>query len=179
MCCLFGNNCRNDCPRNRSPFPRGGTGIVGPRGPQGPQGPRGETGATGASGTNNALYAGNNAATNVESNAVIPIALLTATNGNTMTVSNNAVNLPEAGSYLVSYYVNGSVAEGDFSTSLYLNGAQISGETIVLAGTAGNASSASKTVIVSTDGAATLSLVNTSANAAALTGASITVLKTA
>ncbi len=176
MCCLFGNNCRNDCPRNRSPVPRGGIGIAGQRGPQGPQGPRGETGA---SGTNNAIYVGNNTATGVDANAVIPIALLTATAGNTMTVSNNAVNLPESGTYLISYYVNGSVAEGDFSTSLYLNGSQISGERIVISGTAGNAAAASKTVLVTTGGAATLSLYNTSTNAASLTSASITVLKTA
>lgn len=168
MCCLF-NNCNNRCNENRRPAtpPRIPIYSSGPRGPQGP------------SGTNDAVYAGVNASTSVAAGAIIPIAQIAATSGTTMTVSNNAINLPSAGTYLISYFANGSVSEGNLSVSLYLNGAQISGESIVMTNTADSSSAAGKTILLTVTGAGTLSLYNTSAQTATLSGATLTVLKTA
>lgn len=180
MCCLFSNNRCNGCRRQNQPPPRiTAVGATGPRGPQGPQGATGATGAQGPSGTNDAIYAGVNAATTVNAGAIVPIARLASTAGTTMTVSGDAVNLPSAGTYLVSYFVDGSVADGDLSLSLYLNGAQATGETIVITNTANSSSAASKTILLTTTGAGTLSLYNTSAGDATLSGATLTVLKTA
>lgn len=179
MCCLFSNNCCNGC-RRQSPPPRPITvATAGPRGPQGPQGATGATGAQGPSGTNDAVYAGVNAATTVDAGAIIPIARLAATAGTTMTVSNNAVNLPAAGTYLISYFINGSVADGNLSASLYLNGAQVDGETIIMTNTADFSSAASKTILLTTTAAGTLSLYNSSAGTATISSATLTVLKTA
>ena len=199
MCCLFGNNCCNN--RCDKPIiirgPMGATGPAGPRGPQGPQGatgatgpqgpagPQGATGATGAvgpqgpAGTNDAIYAGANNAEVVAPNAIIPIASLAATPNTTMTVDNNAVTLPEAGTYLVHYFADGNVQTGSLNTSLYLNNAPLAGEVIVQNNTAGQNSAAGKTILVTTDGAGTLSLYNTSANEANYSSATLTVLKTA
>lgn len=179
MCCLFGNNCNcNNCNRNIVTN-RGPQGPAGPRGPIGPQGATGATGAQGPSGTNNIIYAGTNTTQTVATNTVIPISLITATAGTTMSVSSNAVNLPEAGTYLVAYFVNGSVTTGSLAVSLYLNGSQISGETITLDGSDGTTNAAGKTILITVTGAGTLTLVNTSADTATLNSATITVLKTA
>ena len=166
----------------------GATGAVGPQGPVGPAGPQGATGATGATGavgpqgpagTNDAIYAGANNAEVVAPNAIIPIASLVATPNTTMTVDNNAVTLPEAGTYLVHYFADGNVQTGSLNTSLYLNNAPLAGEVIVQNNTAGQNSAAGKTILVTTDGAGTLSLYNTSANEANYSSATLTVLKTA
>ena len=168
--------------------PQGATGAVGPQGPQGatgavgpqgPAGPQGATGATGPAGTNDAIYAGTNTSSTVNAATIIPIAQIAATAGTTMSVSANAINLPEAGTYLVSYFANGSVPSGNLSTSLYLDGTQVSGETIVQTNTAGSSSAAGKTVLITTNGAGTLSLYNTSGETATLSSATLTVLKTA
>lgn len=166
----------------------GATGAVGPQGPigpVGPQGPQGATGATGATGAvgpqgpvgpagiNDAIYAQSSVAT-VAAGAIIPLALNTATPNTTFSVSDNAVNLPEAGTYIVSYYANGSVPTGDFITTLYLNGAALANETIIQSDSVG---AASKTALITTTGPATLSLYNGSASVATLSDASITVIK--
>ena len=168
----------------------GATGPIGPVGPQGPVGPTGATGATGATGpagpvgpqgpagpagTNDAIYADLNATT-VESESIIPIALDTATPATTMNVSGNAVNITEDGTYLVSYFANGSVPTGDFSISLYQNGAVVTGETIILDNGSG---AGSKTILVNASAGDTLSIYNTSGETATLSGASLTVLKLA
>ena len=164
--------------------PVGATGAVGPQGSVGPQGPVGATGATGATGpqgpagTNDAIYAGSGTAT-VEANSIIPIALITATPNTTLSVSNNAVNLPEAGTYLVSFFANGSAGEGDdFSISLYLNGSPIVNENVVV-NSEGRLVSVSKTLLVTTANAGSLSIHNTSNTGVTLNSASIMVLKTA
>ena len=159
--------------------PQGETGATGAVGPQGPAGPQGATGATGPAGTNDAIYAGTNTSSTVNAATIIPIAQIAATAGTTMSVSANAINLPEAGTYLVSYFANGSVPSGNLSTSLYLDGTQVSGETIVQTNTAGSSSAAGKTVLITTNGAGTLSLYNTSGETATLSSATLTVLKTA
>ncbi len=209
MCCLFGNNncnCNSNCNRCnntvvlRGPMgpagpqgargpqgPQGATGPIGPTGatgatgPIGPQGPVGPTGATGPigpigpSGTNDIIYASTDVAT-VAAGEIIPLTLTAATAGTTMSVSANAVNLPEAGTYLVSYYTAGTVATGDFITELYLNGVSLTGQEIVQPNGAG---AGSRTILVTTTGAGTLSLYNGSTSDATLSGASLTVLKTA
>ena len=171
----------------------GATGATGPQGPQGlrgetgatgPQGPQGETGATGATGpqgpagTNDVLYA-NSAANTVATSTIIPLTQNAATAGTTMSVANNAVTVTNEGYYLITYFVNGSVPSGDMTTALYLNGSPVSGETITLGNTAGNNQAASKTVLLNVPAGGTLSLYNTSAQTATLTGAGLTVLKTA
>ena len=162
----------------------GATGATGATGPQGPQGPQGETGATGATGpqgpagTNDVLYA-NSAANTVATNTIIPLTQNAATTGTTMSVANNAVTVTDEGYYLITYFVNGSVPSGDMTTALYLNGSPVSGETITLGNTAGNNQAASKTVLLNVPAGGTLSLYNTSAQTATLTGAGLTVLKTA
>lgn len=194
MCCLFGcnNNCcnrQNNVRLVRGPAgpvgPQGPRGFIGPQGPQGPVGPQGETGATGATGpqgpagTNDIIYAGNNTSQTVNASTIIPISQITATDGTTMSVSANAVNLPEAGTYLVSYGANGSVQSGDLIVALYQNGSAVSGESLVMESTATRSSVGSKTILITTSGPATLSLQNTSSETATLSSAYITVLKTA
>ena len=162
--------------------PVGATGAVGPQGPTGatgavgPQGPTGATGAVGPqgpAGTNDAVYATSTVAT-IAAGSIIPIALTTATPDTSMSVTDNAVNITEAGSYLVSYYVDGSVATDEFVTALYLNGTQVPNESIVQSNSAG---AASKTIVLNLSAGDTLSLYNTSATEATLSSAAITVLK--
>lgn len=163
--------------------PVGPTGATGATGPQGPAGPTGATGATGPvgpigpAGTNDLIYAGVLADTTVAGDTIIPITLLAQTDGSTMSVSGSSVNLPEAGVYLVSYSVNGSVPTGDLSTSLYLDGTPITGETLTVT-SAGDSASASKVILVETTGAGSLSIFNTSTETATISNASLTVLKT-
>lgn len=165
----------------------GATGPIGPQGPIGPAGPQGETGATGATGPigpagpagpaglSDAIFASSGADT-VDAGAIIPLALVVATPDTSLSVSDNAVNVTEDGTYLVSYFVGGSVPTNEFITALYLNGAPITGETIVQSNSAG---AASKTILLNLSAGDTLSLYNTSATEATLSGASITVLKVA
>ena len=173
--------------------PAGPQGEVGPQGPQGEQGPVGPTGATGATGatgpqgpqgeqgvpgTNNAVYAGLSTATTVAQNAIIPLEQVTATDGSTFTVSDGSINLPEAGTYLVSYSVNGSATAGALSVTLYLDGTPIGGETLTEE-SSGEPVSLSKTILVSVTDPTTLSIFNTSAGTVNINNASITALLTA
>ena len=186
MCCLFGcnRNCNNNCNCDRCNNstiirgPQGPTGPAGPRGPQGPQGATGPIGPQGPSGTSDMIYAGNNATATVLSDTIIPIALIASTPTTTMSVGANVVNLPEAGTYLVSYFFNGSPETGAVvSVGLYQNGAQIAGEVISESADATESVSGSKTILVTTTGAATLSLQNLSGVSVDFNSASITVLK--
>ena len=182
MCFFCNNNCNRPC---NTPVivrgPRGPMGFPGPSGARGPIGPQGATGATGPqgpSGTSDMIYAGLvTDPTTITAGEIIPIELITATADTTMSVSANAINLPEDGTYLVSYFINGYSASGEVNVSLYLNGAPLSNENIVLENTANSYSSGSKTVLVTTTGAGTLSLYNTSTSDLTASGASITVLK--
>lgn len=156
----------------------GATGAVGPIGPVGPQGPVGATGPVGPqgpAGTNDGLYASVGTAV-VQPDAIIPLTLDTATADTSMSVTDNDVTFSEAGTYLISYFSNGSVATGDFSTSLYLNDAIITGESIIFDDSVG---AGSKTILLSVSAGDTLSLYNTSATEATLSSASITALKLA
>lgn len=181
MCNLFGcnGNCRCNCRPNTVVLrgPQGPVGPSGARGPIGPQGPVGATGATGASGTNDILYATSGTAS-VGTGAIIPLTLNASTSGATASVTNGSVNLPSAGTYLVSYFANGSTTDGTQSVSLYLNGAAINGETVSATTSQGGKSALSKTVLLTITGAGTLSLHNSSAETLTLDSASITVLKT-
>ncbi len=161
--------------------PQGPAGPVGATGPIGPVGPQGATGATGPqgpagpAGTSDAIYA-NLSGTTATSGSIIPLALDTATPTTTMSVSGNAVNITEAGTYLVSFFANGSVPTGDFSTSLYQNGSAIAGESIIIDDSTG---AGSKTILVNAGAGDTLSIYNTSAQTATFSGASLTVVKLA
>jgi hypothetical protein len=157
----------------------GATGPIGPIGPQGPvgatgpQGPIGATGPQGPAGTSQALYAGTGTQV-VASGAIIPIELIAESPESTMNVSNNEVIINEDGSYLISYYVGGSVPTNEFITALYLNGTPITNENIVQSNSAG---AASKTILLNLSASDTLSIYNTSATEASLSSASITALK--
>ncbi|MBE7061055.1 MAG: collagen-like protein [Clostridiales bacterium] len=151
----------------------GATGAVGPVGPIGPQGPVGPQGEPGVDATFDAIYASVGTAV-VASDAIIPIVFDTSTPTTTMSVTDNAVNVSEAGVYMVSYYVGGSVPTNEFVTSLYLNGAPVTDESIVQSNSAG---AAGKTILLSIPANSTLSLYNTSATEATLSGASLTVQK--
>ena len=173
--------------------PQGATGATGATGPQGPQGPTGATGpvgpqgATGATGPvgpqgpqgeagiNDGVYAVATAST-IATGDIIPITQSTATTPTTLSVSNNSVNLPDAGTYLVSYSAGGTATTADLIVSLYLNGAEIAEESIIVA-SAGATSSSSKTVLLTVPANSTISLYNTSTEDATLSSGSLTVLK--
>lgn len=162
----------------------GPQGPVGPIGPQGPVGPTGATGATGATGpqgpagTSDAVYArsGN---TTVATGAIVPITLDTASPTTTMTVTANAVNVSEAGTYLVSYFADATSESQDLSTTLYINGVATTDE--VLSFSDGNVSNklGSKTILLTLPANSTLALYNTSSGTASYIDASLTVLKIA
>ncbi len=199
MCCC--NRC-NECFNNRrnnggavintpnTVYLRGPQGPQGPIGPAGPQGPVGATGATGPqgpigatgpvgpqgpAGTNDSILASATIAT-VDTNSVIPIALTTSTPNTSMTVSNNAVNLTETGTYLISYYV-GSVGTGASNLSeIYQNGTAVPNSEIII-GDGEGLSSASKTIIVNASAGDTIEIYNSSAAPLTVINATITVLK--
>ena len=194
----FNNNCCN-IRYIRGPIgPTGATGARGPIGPQGPVGPIGPTGATGATGpvgpagptgatgpvgpagasaTNDSLYA-NYTGGQIESEAIIPLTLVTSTPSSTLSVSGGSVVLPDAGTYLISYYANGSVPSGDLEVSLYLDGVAIPNESITITSTPDETASGSKTILVTTASGGTLSIYNTSDQTATFEGASLTVTRT-
>ena len=153
--------------------PTGATGPVGPQGPIGPTGATGPVGPQGPAGTNDGIYASVETAV-VAAGEIIPLTLTASTATTTMSVSDNSVVIGEAGSYLVSYYVGGSVPTNELITTLYLNDAPVSGESIIQSNSAG---AASKTVILNLSAGDDLSLYNESATEATLSAASITVLK--
>lgn len=178
MCCNFGCNRCNCNNGNNIRVIRGPMGPAGPRGPQGPQGATGATGATGASGTNNAVYA-NSGATTVATQTIIPLALNTSTAGNTFSVTDNHVVLPQSGTYLVSFFVNGYSASGSLVTALYLNDSAITNQAITLSATSDSVNSGSKTVLITATAGSRLSLYNASTDSATLSDASLTVMLTA
>lgn len=160
--------------------PQGLTGATGPQGPQGltgatgPQGPIGATGPQGPAGTGDGIFAYGGNST-VDSQDVIPLNSVATTPDSTFSLGDNVINIPEAGSYLVTYFAS-TLGNGDASTiDLYLNGAITATPTLYFRNE--NTASASNTVLVNTTGAGTLSLVNTSNVAIVVEDASITVLK--
>ncbi len=159
--------------------PQGPVGAVGPQGPVGPvgpQGPVGATGATGPSGTADIIYAVNLGDT-VATGATIPLTLSTSTPATSLSVADNAVNLPSAGTYLVSYSVNGSSASEPVSISLQLDGVSIEGETLTESGGTDADVSLSKTALITTTSAGTLSLLNATADALTINNAGLVVLR--
>ena len=158
--------------------PQGPQGLTGATGPQGIQGPAGPQGPQGIPGSSDIIYAGVNTQTNVPANSIVPLAEIATTSGSTLSVSNNEVVLPEAGSYLVSYFVNGSVnEEGNLLYTLYLNDAPIAGETIVISNTLGNTAASSKTILLNVDGPSTLSVYITSDSSVTLASGTLTVTR--
>ena len=158
--------------------PQGPTGATGPIGPQGPTGATGPIGPQGPSGTTDIIYAGNNVASSIATNSVIPITFLASTPTTTLSIEDNSVVLPEAGTYLVSYFTNGSVDSGDLEVSLYLDGNELANESIILTDTSGATATGSKTILLTTTDGGNLSLYNTSAQPLNLISASLMVLKT-
>ena len=161
----------------------GATGPIGPQGPVGPIGPTGPTGATGATGpvgpqgpvgpagTNDGLYASTAGTVAVLDASIIPIALDDSTTPTTLSVTTEGIVLPEAGTYLVSYFANSTSPAS--TVSLYLDGVAIAGETLSLTAN----STASKTVIITTTAGGNLSIYNTTGAEITVTDAGITVLR--
>ena len=167
------------------PGEKGDTGETGPAGPQGPQGesgpagPKGDTGPQGPQGipgTNDIIYA-SAGADSVTTDTDYPITQTAATAGTTMSVSSNAVNLPAAGLYLVSFFANGSVPSDDMVTSLYFNGAQVTNESITTANTASSESAGSKTILYNAASAGTLTVRNSSTQTVTSTGVGLLVMR--
>ena len=170
--------------------PQGPIGLTGPTGPQGPIGLTGPTGATGAtgpqgpigpqgpSGTNDAVYGSATTAT-IDTGAIIPITLTSSTPTTTMSVSDNAVNITEAGTYLVSLYASTTGNNSVNTVSVYQDGTELANSEIIVSNENDTSSSSSRTLLVNASGATTLSLYNTSSSAIALEDASILVLKIA
>lgn len=170
----------------------GATGAVGPQGPVGatgatgavgPQGPVGATGATGPigpqgpAGTNDAIYANLAAPTTVESEAIVPLTFSTASSETSMSVSDNSVNITESGTYLVSYFLNGS-APAELAASLYLGDTAIAGEEITEISN-GETVALSKTILLNITAPQTLSIYYTSSGTASVVFSGLTVLKIA
>ena len=195
MCCFSGgcnnqNNCCNVRIIRGPQGPAGQQGARGPIGPQGatgPQGPQGPVGATGPQGpqgvpgASDAIYAGVNTLTVVPANTIVPITFIRSTPSTTQSVSGNEVVLSSSGTYLVSYFIDGSV-DGDNNVllyTLYLNGSPIPGETITQSSAGESVMSSGKTILVNVTAPATLSVYNTSSTSASLSSATITVVKLA
>ena len=123
--------------------------------------------------TANAVYA-NVLSTTVASGANIPVFLNNQAPSSSITVTNGAVNLTSAGTYLISYYVTGS---GDgISASLNLTGTAVSSVITDY----GTTTTLSKTLLLTvTSVPATLTLSNTGAGALTVLDAGITVVKIA
>ena len=161
----------------------GATGPIGPQGPVGPIGPTGATGATGAtgpqgpvgpqgpSGLNDGLYASTAGAVAVLDASIIPIAIDSSTTPTTLSVTTEGVVLPEAGTYLVSYFASSTSPAS--TIALYLDGVAIAGETLSLTAN----STGSKTVIITTTAGGNLSLYNTTGAEITVSDAGLTVLR--
>lgn len=154
--------------------PQGPTGATGPQGPAGATGPQGPVGPQGPQGTSDALYVTSGTQT-VAIDTIVPLALSSQTPASVITFANNQVTLPE-GYYIINYGFTGASTDAGVATiSLYSDGAIVTGSEIsVSSGT--DASSASKTILVNSNGN-TYSLYNDSTAPIDLTNAYITVLK--
>lgn len=152
--------------------PVGATGAIGPQGPAGPVGATGPQGPAGPAGSSDAIYA-SSALTTVESGAIIPLALTTASPASTMSLVDNAVNVTEAGTYLVSYFYQNEPEKQNASVSLYLNGAPVANEVL------SDESSASRTILLNLAAGDAIAIYNTSTTATDFASASITAVKIA
>ena len=154
--------------------PIGLTGATGPQGPTGATGPQGPVGPQGPQGTSDAIYVTSGTQT-VAIDTIVPLALSSQTPSSVITFANNQVTLPE-GYYIINYGFTGASTDASVATiSLYSDGAIVTGSEIsVNSGT--DASSASKTILVNSNGN-TYSLYNDSTAPIDLTNAYITVLK--
>ena len=187
--CIFNNNnnnnnclpacrypCRPICPAPQPPmnvFTAATTQYI--QGPQGPMGPQGVPGVS-----NGAYAAGSVQAVAV--GGTVALAANTATPDSTVTVSNNAVQLP-AGTYLITY---GAGIQGDagaatevtpWQLSLYANGSAVVGETLSVGTYGAMGTRAEKTILYVAAVDTALTLVNTSAATIDLSDANMTVLQ--
>lgn len=138
-------------------------------------------GPQGVPGVNNGAYA----AGSVQAVAVggtVALAAHTATPESTVTVTNNAVQLP-AGTYLITYGAGVQGEEGaatevtPWQLSLYANGSAIVGETLSVGTYGAMGTRAEKTILYTAAVDTALTLVNTSANTVNLSDANMTVLQ--
>ena len=155
--------------------PQGPVGATGAIGPQGPAGATGATGPQGPAGASDAIYAISTTAT-VPADTIIPLAFNTESPDSTMIVVDNTITATENGTYLISYFVDGSSGAGSFDVSLYLNGATLPNENITIASGEG---AAGKTILLDLSAGDTISLYNLSAGDATISSASITAVKIA
>ena len=156
--------------------PAGPTGATGATGAVGPQGPIGPTGPQGPAGTADAIYATSTIST-VASDSIIPLTINTLSPASTMSVVDNAVNITQDGTYLVSYFANGSTATDNFGISLYRNGVEIAGESVLENIAAGDITSISKTALITASAGDLISVYNTSGSDATIDNGALTVVR--
>ena len=157
--------------------PQGPIGLTGATGPQGPIGLTGATGPQGPAGTNDGMYVGATGGA-IANNAVIPLTQRTATAGTTMLSAENGIQIGTAGTYLVSYGVQGSNGTGTtIQGTLYRNGAPIINEAATGYAAAGNNGNAYRTSILNLNNGDVLTLNNTSGDTLTVGEASVSALR--
>ena len=94
-----------------------------------------------------------------------------------MSVADNVINVP-AGTYLITYTVNGSSGTATtLTTDIALNGTPLGTEALSVSAEANELVLLGKTILLTVGDASTISVVNQTANDVAVTNAGITVLK--
>lgn len=138
-----------------------------------------EFGIPAATTTFDALYANGNSQT-VAAGGIIPLTLSAATDGTTMTVSDNAITLADAGIYAISFGATGTLSNttaGNFSIRLYSNGTGLDDEIISNDSTSTATANVSKSILFSAAAGNTISIYSASADEITIASAYITVVK--
>ena len=151
--------------------PQGPQGIQGETGPAGPQGPQGEPGVTA---TNAFLSVANGVCQTVAAGATADLGAVNTQGGDiTYTATDFTVNLPAAGTYLVTLTGNTcGTAETAVTVGLALNGTVLPTATVTVTGEGGN-SGFSVVTIVTVDAPATVTVVNPSDTAESLANVTV------
>ena len=171
------NNCNtcNSCNHPHHHHTTTYVGIPGPQGAVGPRGPQGPQGAMGSPGARDAIYANATAVTLTETTGLIPINLIRATTGTSMTVTGNTVILP-AGTYLVTYNYNATATNtGNAILQLQLGNTAI--DTITQAVTTNEAYTGSSTLLVTTTTDTPLGVYKADTNTITYNNVNLTVMK--
>ena len=138
--------------------PTGATGIQGPQGIQGVQGIQGATGPTGPSGAFDTFGSFYSTGPQIVTSAT-NIPLSSTILSNNVTLNNNTVIVPNAGTYIVNYGVGRATTATTDAINLNLNNANVAGTTRVMS----NSNPTSGTIILSIPANGTLRITNTAA----------------
>ncbi len=157
--------------------PAGPQGIQGEAGPVGPAGPQGEPGVTA---TNAFLSVANGACQTVTAGETADLGTVVAQGGGiTYTATDFTVNLPEAGTYLITLSGNtcGTNA-GEVTVALALNGVVLPSGTVTVDAAAGD-SGFSATTVVTVTAPATVTVVNPTATDESIANVSVNAVRLA